>query len=347
MPASTRRLVVDLNSSAPHMRLPEWGYAQVAAAAPPGWVVVRVMAPSTSRGTGTNVPSDEALAVVRDAEAYFSYGVDPAVLAAAPGLRWVHSASSGVGPSLTPALRAHGAVFTNSAGVYGEAIADSVLAGVLHFVRGLDVCVRQQAARVWDQRPFMGGAHANRELADCRVLVVGAGGVGQAIAERFQRLGCAVTGVRRRPALGVPAGCTRVVAADALDTVLPEADVVILAAPSTPATQGVLDARRLARLPAGAVVVNVARASLLDGEALLAALDAGALRGAVLDVFPQEPLPPESPWWGHPGVLVIPHASPISPARQWARVLALLAANWAAWDAGAPLRNVVDQEAGY
>jgi phosphoglycerate dehydrogenase-like enzyme len=138
-----------------------------------------------------------------------------------------------------------------------------------------------------------------------------------------------------------------VVGGEALDGELPGADVVVLAAPATAATAGVLDARRLALLPPGAVVVNVARAALLDGAALLAALDAGALRGAVLDVFPQEPLPPESPFWGHPGVLVIPHASPISPARQWERVLALFAANWAAWDRGAPLRNVVDQDAGY
>ena len=342
-----RRMVVDLQSSAPHMRLPDWGMARIAEAVPAGWTVVAVAAPSTSLGTGTNVPSAEALAAVRGAEAYFSYGVDPAVLAAAPGVRWVHSASSGVGPSLTSALRAHGAVFTNSAGVYGEAMADSVLAGVLHFVRGLDVCVRQQAARVWDQRPFVAGAYANRELADCRVLVVGAGGVGQAIARRFQALGCAVTGTRRRPALGAPPGCDRVVGADALDAELPGADVVVLAAPATAATAGVLDVRRLALLPPGAIVVNVARAALLDGAALLAALDAGALRGAVLDVFPEEPLPPASPDWGHPGVLVIPHASPISPARQWARVLALFAANWAAWDAGAPLQNVVDQDAGY
>jgi phosphoglycerate dehydrogenase-like enzyme len=103
----------------------------------------------------------------------------------------------------------------------------------------------------------------------------------------------------------------------------------------------------LALLPAGAIVVIVARGGLVADEALLEALDAGRIRGAVLDVFHTEPLPPFSPYWQHSRVLVTPHVSGVSPRRQWARALALFEDNWRRWVAGSPLRNVVDLDAGY
>jgi phosphoglycerate dehydrogenase-like enzyme len=346
-PAAVRRLVVDLMSTAPHMRLPAWAAGRIRAVAPAGWEVVLIESPTVSAGDGTNRVSDETLAAVPTAEAYFGFGVPAALLEAAPRLRWAHSASAGVGSSLTPKLRASGVVLTNSAGVYAEAMADTVLAGVLHFVRGLDHAVRQQAAARWDQSPFTADSHEIRELSECRVLVVGAGGIGSAVARRFRALGCPCAGIRRRPALGVPEGFDRVAGPEALERELPAADVLVLAAPSTPASTGLLDARRLALLPAGAIVVNVARGGLVDDAALRAALDAGAVRGAVQDVFRTEPLPADSPWWGHPRVLVTPHVSGVSPRRHWQRALALFEDNWRRWVTGAPLRNVVDPDAGY
>jgi phosphoglycerate dehydrogenase-like enzyme len=342
-----RRLVVDLQSTAPTMALPAWGADRLRSAAPPGWQVLVVQSPTDSSGDGTNAASAESLAAVADAEVYFGYGVPASLVAAAPALRWAHSASAGVGSSITPALVASGITLTNSAGVYGEAMADTVLAGVLHFGRGLDHAVHQQRTATWDQGPFRSPPFAVREVADLRVVVVGAGGIGAAVARRFAALGATCTGVRRRVALGVPDGFARVVGVDALDTVLPEADVVVLAAPLTEASRGVMDARRLALLPSGAIVVNVARGALLDDDALLAALDAGALRGACLDVFQHEPLAAEHPFWGHPRVLVTPHVSGVAPARHWERALALFEENWRRWMAGEPLCNVVDLSAGY
>jgi phosphoglycerate dehydrogenase-like enzyme len=145
----------------------------------------------------------------------------------------------------------------------------------------------------------------------------------------------------------VPPGCARVVGADALDDELPAADVLVLATPSTEATTGLLDARRLALLPPGAIVVNVGRGSLLDEGALVAAVRAGRLRGAFLDVASAEPLPPESPLWTLPQVLLSPHVSATSPRRFWDRLLDLFLDNWDRWRRGAPLRNVVDPAAGY
>lgn len=342
-----RRLVVDMQSSAQHMRLPAWASEAITTEAPPGWEVVHISSISRSLGNGTNVPSAEALAAMPAADAYFGYGLTPDLLAASPRLGWAHSASAGIGASITPELVASGVVFTNGAGVYAEPMADTVLGGVLHFVRGLDYAVRQQAARIWTREPFVESGGGIRELSEYRVLVIGAGGIGSAVAQRFQALGCDCTGVRRRPDRGVPPGFQRVVGPEALETVLPRADVVVVAAPFTASTRTLLDARRLALLPAGAIVVNVARGALIEDATLLELLEGGRLRGAVLDVFTEEPLPAESPWWLHPRVLVTPHVSGVSPRRTWQRGLALFLDNWRRWSAGEPLRNVVDLDAGY
>ncbi len=347
MSTGARHLVVDLVSSTPHMRMPAWAGDRLIAAAPGDWRVTLVAGTTRSVGTGSNRPSDEALAAMADAEAYIGYGMSDALLEVAPQLRWVHSAAAGVGASITPLFRSRGVVFTNSAGIYSEGMADTVLAGVLHFVRGLDVAVRQQAAGQWDQHPYSLGDWPTQELNEYRVLVIGAGGIGSAVARRFTALGCQCTGIRRRPELGLPPAFHRVAGADAIEAELPLADIVVLAAPDTPATQSLLDGPRLALLPAGAIVVNVARGGLVTDDALLEALDAGRLRGAVLDVFRTEPLPAASRFWQHPRVLVTPHVSGVSPRRQWVRVLDLFEDNWRRWVAGEPLRNVVDLDAGY
>jgi len=343
-------LVVDLQSTSTHMRLPPWAADQLSAVAPDGWEVVHIASASTSVGSGTNLVSDETLAAIAPAEAYFGYGLPVALLRAAPLLRWAHSASAGVGASVTPELRRSGVLLTNSAGVYGEPMADTVLAGVLHFVRGLDFAARQQAASTWDQRPFVrrttDGPAEVRELSELRVVIVGAGGIGSAVARRFSALGCRCVGIRRRPELGAPDGFARVTGADGLDGELPEADVIVLAVPLTEGSASVLDARRLALLPAGAIVVNVARGALVSDVDLLDSLNRNHVRGAVLDVFNTEPLPADNPYWQHPKVLVTPHVSGVSP-RHWRRGLELFIDNWRRWHAGIPLRNVVDLDAGY
>ena len=333
-------------SSAPHMRLPASGAEQLRAHAPAGWEVVVIEATTMSKGEGTSTVSAETLAAVRTAEVYFGFGASAAVIEAAPSLQWVHSAAAGVTGSITPALLKSGLVLTNSAAVYAEGIADTVLAGVLHFVRGLDYAVHQQADSRWDQSLFTQVESPLRELNQCRILVIGAGGIGSACAVRFSALGCTCVGIRRRPELGVPLGFARVTSPDALPDELLTADVVVLAAPLTASSHALLSAHHLALLPPSAIVVNVARGGLVADDALLDALNAGKLRGAVLDVFDTEPLPAISPYWRHPRVLVTPHVSGVSPKR-WERALGLFEDNWRRYVAGEPLRNVVNFDAGY
>ena len=344
---ATRHLVVDLASDSPAWALGAEHARAIEAATPPGWRVTVLDAPTESNGDGGGAPSEAALAAVRDAEAYAGFGISRALFAAAPRLRWLHSAAAGVRGVLFRELVESDVAVTNSAGVHAVPIAETVLGGVLTLLRGLDLAAELAAARRWDQEPFVSARSPVRELGECRVLVLGAGGIGSAIAERCAAFGARCTGVRRRVELGAPAGFTRVVPLDALDAELPDADVLVIAAPSTRATEQVMDARRLARLPHGAIVVNVARGALLDEEALAACVRRGHLRGAVLDVAVEEPLPSTSVLWDVPSILITPHVSAVSPRRFWARAVVLLLDNWARYDAGKPLRNVVDRRAGY
>jgi phosphoglycerate dehydrogenase-like enzyme len=176
-----------------------------------------------------------------------------------------------------------------------------------------------------------------------RVLdVLGAG-----LPKEMIGLGARCVGVRRRPALGAPEGFERVVGPESLDGELPAADVVVLAAPLTVETSGMLNAERIGSLGPGAIVVNVARGALVDEDALASAVSEGRVRGAVLDVFREEPLAVESPLWQLRSVLITPHVSPVSPGRFWPRQLELFLDNWRRYVTGAPLRNLVDKGAGY
>ncbi|MGZ8471266.1 MAG: D-2-hydroxyacid dehydrogenase [Gemmatirosa sp.] len=350
---SRRVLVVDLNSSARVWALPPVATQRLREATPPGWELRVVEAPTVSDGDGGREPSSEAMAAVADAEVYFGFGLHPALLAGAPRLRWVQSAAAGVRSLLSPELLTREIVLTNAAGVMAIPMAEYVVAGVLHFLRGFDVALSQQRGATWDRGPWVepGGAphgfRGPREVGECRALIVGVRGIGAAVAERLTALGAACIGVRRRPDAKVPPGFAAVVGPAALDAELARADLVILAAPSTPETERLLDARRLGLLSPSAIVVNVGRGALVDEGALAAALGAGRLRGAVLDVMDVEPLPVDSPLWRLPNVLLTPHVSATSAAGFWPRMLDVFLDNWTRWRRGAPLRNVVDPAAGY
>lgn len=339
--------MLDLAATSRNWALPHEGEARIRSESPPGWDVAVVRAPTSSDGDGPQDGSDEARRLIADAEVYFGFGITPELFLAARRLRWVHSAAAGVGNVLRSGIADTEVLLTNSAGVHGPPIAEFVVAGILHFLRGLDVAIAQQRRREWNKAFFVAEDSPLREIAECRVLIVGAGGLGGETARRLSCLGATCIGVRRRPELGVPGGFQAVVAATELDAELPRADVLVLAAPLTADTASLMTRARLERLPSSAIVVNVARGALLDEEAVADLLETGRLRGAVLDVFGTEPLATDSRLWQLPNALVVPHVSPVSPRRFWPRQLDLFLDNWRRYVAGQPLRNIVDKQAGY
>lgn len=343
-----RRVVVDLRSLSPAFRLPDVVADRLRAATLPGWETVVVGEDNDALAGSPSGPGPEAMAAVAEAEVYFGWGMPAPLFHAAPQLRWVQSALAGTGALLAiPEMRDGPCLFTNAAGIYGPPIAEHVLAGVLHFTRALDVADALKAEGRWDAAAFGTAAAMVREISELRVLVVGTGGLGAEIGVRFSALGAQVAGLRRVPAKGCPPGFARVAGLEALDVELSQADVVVLAAALTGDTRDLLNARRLALLPPGAIVVNVSRGTMVDEDALHAALVSGHLRGAVLDVFAREPLAPDSPLWQLRQVLVTPHVSGVSPRRLWDRLTALFLANWQAYAERRPLRNVVDKALGY
>ena len=342
-----RLLVVDLAAISKNWALTPDGERRIREATPPGWRIHVVTAPTSSDGDGPPRPSDEVMSAIVDAEAYYGFGIPKLLFAEAKKLRWVHSAAAGVGSAMYPAMIESDVLFTNSAGVHGAPIAEYVVAGVLHFLRGFDIANDQQRRREWNKTPFVRMDSVLREMDSVHALIIGVGGLGGGAAERLAALGAHCTGVRRRVDLGPPPGFERVVSLDDIDAELPKHDVVVLAAPLTSETNGILTAERLDLLPRSSIVVNVARGAMLDQDALAERLVDGRIRGAVLDVFREEPLPADSPLWGLRQVLLTPHVSPVSPGRYWPRQLDLFLDNWRRYLKGEPLRNVVDKRAGY
>lgn len=342
---AAHRLVLDLFSQRPVWRPPEAFVRALAAAGGAGWRVDVVGAATDSDGDGAG-GSPEAVAVATGAEVYIGWGIPEAVVRAGRGsLRWVHSAAAGVGGSLTAALREAGVVLTNSAGVHADPIAEWVVGAVLHFFRGMDVAARAQREERWAKDDLTGLPCALREIAGSRAAVFGLGGIGRAVAGRLAAVGAEVRAVRRRPAMGGPPGVA-VVGPDEADWALEDAAILVLAAALTPGTRGAIGSARLARLAAGAVVVNVSRGAIVDEAALLAALDGGRLLGVALDVFEHEPLRAGHPFWSHPRVLVHPHSAAVT-TRYWDRERALVEENWARYRDGRAMLNVVDLAAGY
>jgi phosphoglycerate dehydrogenase-like enzyme len=247
-------------------------------------------------------------------------------------------ASAGVERAMFPALRERPILLTNAAGVYGIPIAEHALAMMLALSRRMPELIRRQQRREWKSAD-------GDELFESTALVAGLGGIGREIARRCRGLGMRVLATRVHPTNPDP-DADRVYPADALHELLPEADWLILAAPATPATRHLIGATELAAMRSSARLINIARGSLMDQPTLVAALQSGALAGAGLDVFETEPLPPESPLWAMPNVIVSPHTSGASP-RSLERTLHLFLANLRRYLAGEPLENVVDKSEGY
>lgn len=277
----------------------------------------------------------------------------------APNVRWIQATSAGIGQFVRRqgyAERMPGTVFTTASGVHATPLAEFALLGMLMHARRVLHMVRAQAARGWQR-------FAGTDLEGRTVLVVGLGRIGREVARRARAFGMHTIGVRRgSPSGGAPASAPdaprnwpggRVAAAetaahevhapDALPELLPRADFLVLVAPHTDETEGMIGADELAALPRGAALVNIGRGALVDEPALVEGLRSGHLGGAYLDVFAEEPLPADSPLWTMSNVLVSPHSASTSD-RENRRIADLFLDNLRRWLDGRPLRNVLDTE---
>jgi phosphoglycerate dehydrogenase-like enzyme len=256
----------------------------------------------------------------------------------AGSLRWLHYSGAGIDHLLFPALVESRVALTNSRDLYSDAIAEHALALLLALAKRLPEALIDQAQRRWE--------HRESELLDGKLLgIVGLGSIGRALARRARALGMRVWGLRRRP--GPPGRVVeRVLGAAELDCLLAAADWVVVAVPLTAETRGMIGAEQLRRMKPSAGLVNVARGEVVDERALARALREGWLRAAASDVFEEEPLPPTSPLYDLPNMLISPHMAP--NAAGWRdRTVGLFLENFARYGDGRRLRNVVDKRRGY
>jgi len=263
-----------------------------------------------------------------------------ALLRRAPALRWVHARSAGLDRVLVPELVASPAVLTNGRGVFSPALAEFALAALLFFAKDLRRLVESQREGRWD--PFEMRALAGRTLG-----IVGFGDIGRAVAERARPLGMRVLALRRRPELSHQDPLAdELLPADRLLELTSRSDDVVVAAPLTPHTVGLVGREAIAAMKPTAVLVNVGRGPTVDEAALVDALAEGRIRGAALDVFETEPLPPGHRLWALPNVLLSPHCADHVPGWVEAAMRAFLG-NLERFRRGEPLQNVIDKERGY
>lgn len=255
-----------------------------------------------------------------------------------PTLAWIHSVSAGVEHALDDQLRSMDVTLTNASGIFDLPIAETVLAYILMIAKRMPKFAVQQRAHTWKKLKL-------REAADMTIGLVGSGSIGTEIARLCKALEMRVIATRRHPERDAP-HVDEVLPASNLHALLARADVVVMAVPLTPETRGMLGADEFQQMLKEAWLINIARGTVVDEPALIEALQAGEIAGAALDVFVEEPLPPDSPLWDMENVIITPHNSWSTPHVQ-EREAALFLKNLRRYLRDEPLLNVVDKELGY
>ncbi len=283
---------------------------------------------------------EEANAMIADADIAWidmqpTRLVADAIGHAGPALKWVSTIYAGLDAFPIADLAARGVTVTNGAGINAVAVAEYAVMGMLVAAKRFDQVVRAQ-----DRQDWLSDSPGKVELCDTRALVIGHGTIGRLIGDRLAAFGVDVTGVTR-------SGRDGTLTPDAWRARLGAYDWVILAAPLTEATRAMIGADELAAMKSSAWLVNIARGTMIDDTALIAALEAGGIAGAVLDPTDPEPLPAGHPLWSAPNTIVTMHLSGRSQTTMFKRGAALFLDNLSAFLAGRPMRNVADLAAGY
>jgi phosphoglycerate dehydrogenase-like enzyme len=296
-----------------------------------------------------------ALREIVSADAFFGK-MTPELLAASQQLRWIQSPTASLEHYLFPALVEHPATLTNMRGLFYDMIADHVFGYILMFARNLHLYLRQQIKGVWEpiggetaRSSYTAGPgevnaldRAHIHLGDCTLGIVGLGSIGAEVAERGLAFGMRVLAVDPMQTVA-PEGVEALWKLDRLGDLLAESDFVVVAAPHTPDTAGLFRRELFQQMKSSVYFINIGRGAIVPLDDLVAALQAQEIAGAALDVFETEPLPPESPLWQMPNVLITPHVAACS-VRVAERHLEVLLDNVGRFVKGESLRNVVDKE---
>jgi phosphoglycerate dehydrogenase-like enzyme len=287
----------------------------------------------------------EAVAAAADADVILAARMPASIFHNASRLRWIQSSASAVSSLPLTELAARGITLTNTRTVQAGPIAEHVMGGILVLSRRYDLMLPAQRERRWIQNEMTGNA-TPWCIERKAMTILGLGSIGSEVARRAHAFGMKITAVRQRPERPRPPFVDRVLGANEIDRALTGCDVLVIAAPFLASTDRLIDDRRMSLLNRGALLVNVARAKIVDQSAMIAALRHGQLGGAVLDVFDHEPLEDSSPLWTLPHVIVTPHVASLRPDH-WDDVIDLFTENLRRFERGDALLNTVDVEVGY
>jgi len=305
--------------------------------------MLQELPPETSLAVGDSPEAFERTAP--DAAVIFNWALSRPLLrevfALCPQVKWVHSRSAGMDSQLFPELIASPATVTNGSGVYSPSLGEFALAGILYFAKDFRRMVRSQMAGVWDQFDIV-------PIEGAVVGIVGYGDIGRAVATRVKSCGMRVLAVKRHapPLYHVDPLVEKLYGpADRLEMIA-RCDYLVVAAPLTPETEHMIGAAEFAAMKPSAVVINIGRGPVIDEAAMIAALQQGRIKGAALDVFETEPLPPGHPFYSLENVLLSPHCADHTP--DWMEnAMRFFLQQFERFRKGEPLLNVIDKQLGY
>jgi phosphoglycerate dehydrogenase-like enzyme len=301
------------------------------------------------------LPAETGIAVGNSAEAFVRAAPDATVIfnwsligdlqrevfRMCPKVEWVHARSAGLDGLLFPELVESSALLTNGRGVYSDSLGEFVMGAILYFAKDLRRMIRNQEAGAWE--PF--------DIVDVRgqtVGIVGYGDIGRAVATRVRALGMRVLAVKRHRPLAHEADplAERIYGPEGRIEMISRSDYVVVTAPLTPETLGMIGEPELAAMKPDAVLINVGRGPVIQESALIKALSEKRIKGAALDVFNTEPLPQGHPYYKLENLLLSPHCADNTP--DWMdQAMRFFLAQFERFRTGEPLRNVVDKKMGY
>jgi len=304
---------------------------------------VRLILPALSEQEVVVCESDDdAAREIADADVMIGWRITPPVFASAKRLRWVQFGSAGLNHTMFPELESNDVVLTTLSGVHTTVVAEHVIAQMLALARRLDTALRLASHHSYDRSEIASEASVLRGKT---LLIVGLGKIGSSVAQLAKAFGMRVVGTKRTLPANI-VGVDGVFPPDKLRELLPDADFVALLAPLTQETNALIGRSELALMKRNAYLINVARGAMVDHDALAEALRGNRLAGAALDVFPTEPLEPDSPIYDLPNTVITPHTA--ASFAEYAPLGAeIVRQNVAAFLSGGEMVNVYDRGRGY